>query len=145
MSGAPEEGGCPTQSRPSCHPTICLSPSELPPPILCPRPISMGMLPTLSFREWRQNPGRGGMPPGAQVITENPQPGSGQEVGGAFTQQVCPVARKGRKLPPPSCHCMTIRAKPDAQKGAAERGFVPQKPAQVQHLRSYPSHGPPSS
>lgn len=43
------------------------------------------------------------MPPGAQIITENPQPGSGQEVGGAFTQQVCPVARKGRKPPPPSC------------------------------------------
>lgn len=77
------------------------------------------------------------MPPGAQVITENPQPGSGQQVGGAFTQQVCPVARKGRKPLPPSCHCMAVRAKPDAQKGAAEGGFVPQKPAQVQHLRSH--------
>ena len=92
------------------------------------------------------------MPPGAQVITENPQPGSGQEVGGAFTQQVCPVARKGRKPLPPSCHCMAIRAKPDAQKGAAEGGLCPPEtstgPASKVPPRKEerdPSHGPPSS
>ena len=49
-----------------------------------------------------------------------------------------PCGQKGEEAAPTLLHCMAIRAKPDAQKGAAERDFVPQKPTQVQHLRSHP-------